>query len=125
MGVVQVHWPVAVHGVRSDARHPRPEQHDVPPAVQVWPAPTHEAAAQVPVVEPAAMAHAVPLQQSAVDVHAEPSGWHTRGGSHRPAAQIPLQHCAENVHIALRAWHTPASGIAVPASGTGGRHAPC
>lgn len=125
MGVVQVHCPVAVQAVRSAVRHPRPAQHEVPPAEQVWPAPTHDAAAQVPVVVPGVMAHAVPLQQSAVAVQVAPSGWHTRGTLHWPLVQMPLQHCAENVHAALRARQTPASGITVPASGTGGRQAPC
>lgn len=122
MGVVQVHCPVPVQGVRSGARHPRPAQHDVPPAEHVCPAPTHEAAAQVPVVEPAWMAQVVPEQQSAVAVHAPPSGWHTRGGSHRPIAQMPEQHCAEKLHAPLKATQTPAS--ATPASDTGVRQAP-
>jgi hypothetical protein len=96
MITVHVHWPEAPHGRNVDVRQPRPEQHDVPPAEQLWPAPTHEDAWQVPLIAPAGITQVLPLQQSDVVVHVAPCAWQTTGVPQVPLEQICEQQFAEN-----------------------------
>jgi hypothetical protein len=96
-------------------RHASPAQQLVPPAEQLWPAPTHEFGWQVPVV-PLVITHAVPLQQSAALLQTAPCGWQVTGGAHVPLLQICEQHCAENWQLwPLAMQTTPASTM--PPSG--------
>ena len=84
------------HGRKFGSRHPRPEQHDWPPAVHVWPCDTHVEALQVPVCWPAGMLQVEPEQQSALAPHVPPSGEHVTAGPHTPPLHCCEQHCTEN-----------------------------
>jgi len=59
-------------------------------SVAVWqacPAPVQTLGSHVPLPGPDGMLHEKPEQQSAVEVHTAPCGWHAAGVWHLPAVQ--------------------------------------
>jgi hypothetical protein len=87
--------------------------------VQACPAPVQLLVWQVPVVEPAGIAHWNPVQQSAVLVQADPCGWQMTGGAQVRFPGSPMhrseQQSVFTVQVDPLALQTPASGV--PASG--------
>ena len=98
--------------------------------VQACPAPVQLLVWHVPAVDPFGMEHEYPLQQSAVEVHVEPCGWHARGAWQVRFPGSPMQRSEQQsalvLHVAPFALQTPASGVppepasGVPASTGGG-----
>jgi hypothetical protein len=92
--------------------------------VQACPAPVQLLVWQVPVVDPGGMEHEYPVQQSAVDVHDEPWGWHATGAWQVRLPGSPMQRSEQQsvfvLQVAPLALQTPASGVPAspePASG--------
>ena len=92
-----------------------------PFTVQACPAPVQLLLWHVPVVWPGGMEQPYPVQQSAVDVHAEPCGWHATGAWQVRFPGSPMQRSEQQsvlvLHVAPLALQTPASGVPEPASG--------
>jgi hypothetical protein len=92
--------------------------------VQACPAPVQLPVWHVPVVEPGGMEHAYPVQQSAVEVHAEPCGSQARGAWQVRFPGSPMQRSEQQSVLVLQVpplpLQTPASGVPAspePASG--------
>lgn len=131
--MVQVHCPAGPQALKAESTQERPEQHEVPPRAQVWPAETQVFTAQVPVAAPGGNEQLAPEQQSAAMVQVAPRGWQTTGVVHTEPEQICEQQSAEKAQLVPVARHrvpastAPPSSVAAPASltaGDGGRHAP-
>lgn len=98
--------------------------------VQACPGPVQLLLWHVPVVEPGGMEQAYPVQQSAVEVHVEPFGWHATGAWQVRFPGSPMQRSEQQsvfvLQVAPFALQTPASGVppepasGVPASTGGG-----
>jgi hypothetical protein len=106
-----------------ESRHDSPLQH-WSFAVQACPGAVQLLLWHVPLVPPGGMEQAKPAQQSELEVHTEPWGWHALGGSHIPELtppSVPRQRCEQQsvplVHAVPFPWQTPASGVPEPASG--------
>lgn len=131
ISTVQVQAPVAPHVLSCEVKQERPKQHEVPPAEQVCPEPTHAAPWQVPNSAPAGTLQVAPLQQSDDAVQMAPMPWQTTGVPHKPLVQICEQQSAENPQLRPFARHSPPPSVTPasptpPSTGTSsrGRHTP-